>query len=74
MNGPSAAWYRGTQVRHQGHIKAGGVSRDVTFAAPEPGVGDQLDAEYRAKYRRYAASIDRQLRSWPGSTVRHRQG
>jgi hypothetical protein len=57
VNGPGAAWYRGTQGRHQGHIEAGGVSRDVTFAAPEPGIDDQLDDEYRAKYHRYAARI-----------------
>ena len=25
MHGRSGAWFRGTQTRHQGHIRAGGV-------------------------------------------------
>jgi hypothetical protein len=56
--GRSSAWFRGTQTRHEGHIRAGGVEKDVTFveeSAPE--VNDQIDAAYRTKYRRYAASI-----------------
>jgi hypothetical protein len=56
--GRASAWFRGTQVRHQGHIQAGGVDKDVTFfeeAAPD--ISDQIDAAYRTKYRRYAASI-----------------
>lgn len=57
VNGPSSAWYRGTRLRRLGHIRAGGVSRDVSFADPEPDTGEQLDAEYRAKYRRYAPNI-----------------
>jgi hypothetical protein len=57
VNGRDAAWFRGTQVRHAGHIRAGGVGRDVDFADAGPGLDDELDAAYRSKYRRYAASI-----------------
>jgi hypothetical protein len=61
VNGPSSAWYRATRARRQGHIESGGVSRDVTFADPDPDPGtdpaERLDAEYRAKYRRYAPDI-----------------
>jgi hypothetical protein len=57
VNGPDSAWYRGTQVRHSGHVQAGGVSKDVTFARPDGGLDGELDASYRAKYRRYAANI-----------------
>ncbi len=57
VNGRGSAWFRGTQVRHEGHIQAGGVSKDVTFTDPGDDLGDQIDAAYRAKYRRYAASI-----------------
>jgi len=46
VNGRTAAWFCGTQVRHEGHIQAGGLDKDVTF----------LDAAYQSKYRRYAAS------------------
>ena len=57
VNGRTAAWFRGTQVRHEGHILAGGIERDVTFVDADPGVNDRIDTAYRAKYRRYAASI-----------------
>ncbi len=56
-NGRTGAWFRGTQVRNAGHIQAGGVDKDVTFVDAEPGLNDQIDAAYRAKYRRYAANI-----------------
>jgi len=57
VNGRSAAWFRGTQVRHAGHIRAGGVDTDVTFVDANPDLNDQIDTVYRTKYRRYAASI-----------------
>ncbi|HEY4993354.1 MAG TPA: DUF2255 family protein [Nakamurella sp.] len=59
VNGPSAAWFRGTQARREGHIRAGSIDKDVTFAFVDAGdqVNDQIDAAYRAKYRRYAASV-----------------
>jgi hypothetical protein len=57
VNGRIAAWFRGTQVRHEGHLQAGGVDKDVTFVDAEPDLNDQLDAAYRTKYRRYTASI-----------------
>jgi hypothetical protein len=56
VNGRTAAWFRGTQVRHEGHIRAGGVERDVTFVEEaDPTIADQIDAAYRTKYRRYDA-------------------
>ena len=58
MNGRTAAWFRGVQTRHEGHIRAGGVDKDVSFVEEtDPEVNDQIDAAYRTKYRRYAASI-----------------
>ncbi len=57
VNGRTAAWFRGTQVRHEGHIRAGGIDKDVTFVDAAPDINDQIAAAYRTKYRRYAASI-----------------
>jgi hypothetical protein len=58
VNGRTSAWFRGMQVRHEGHIQAGGVEKDVTFVEEaDPGINDQIDDAYRNKYRRYAASI-----------------
>jgi hypothetical protein len=57
MNGRGGGWFPGTQVRHQGHIRDGGVDQDVTFADADPELNDQIDAAYRDKYRRYGPSI-----------------
>ena len=29
VNGSTGSWFRGTQTRRQGHIRAGGVDKDV---------------------------------------------
>jgi hypothetical protein len=57
VNGRSAAWFRGTQVRHAGRIKAGGIEKDATFQDADPFLNDAIDAVYRTKYRRYAVRI-----------------
>jgi hypothetical protein len=58
VNGRSSAWFRGTQTRHEGHIRAGGVDKDVVFVEQSAtDINDPVDAAYRTKYRRYAASI-----------------
>src|SRR5262245_50760057 len=57
VNGRTASWFRGTQVRHEGRIQAGGIDKEVTFVDATPDLNDQIDAVYRSKYRRYAASI-----------------
>jgi hypothetical protein len=56
--GRTAAWYRGTKVRHEGRIWAGGIEKDVTFVdvvEADHDIHDQIDAAYRTKYRRYGA-------------------
>jgi hypothetical protein len=53
--GRDAAWFRGTQVRHEGHITAGGVEKDVVFQDADHTLDDEIDAVYRSKYRRYGA-------------------
>jgi hypothetical protein len=57
VNGRTGAWFRGTQVRHEGRIRAGGVEKDVTFVDTDDGINDQIDDAFRSKYRRYAPSI-----------------
>jgi hypothetical protein len=56
VNGRTSSWFRGVQGRHQGHIRAGGVDKDVSFVETDD-VNDALDSAYRAKYHRYAESI-----------------
>jgi hypothetical protein len=53
--GRTATWVRGSQDRHEGHIRAGGVAKDVVFTEVDD-VNDDIDAAYRAKYDRYDAT------------------
>jgi hypothetical protein len=57
VNGSAASWFRGTQDRHEGHIRAGGVDKDISIVRADHDIDDQVDAAYRTKYHRYAASI-----------------
>ncbi len=59
VNGPDAAWFRGTRAHHQGHITAGGVDKDVTFVdvdADDP-INAEMDAAYHTKYHRYSGPV-----------------
>jgi hypothetical protein len=59
VNGRSSAWFRGVQVRHAGHIQAGGLDKDVTFVEEnDEEINQQIDAAYIAKYRRYPTSVE----------------
>ena len=56
--GRGSRWFRGTQMRHEGRIRAGGVDKDVSFVdESDPNINEQIDVAYRTKYRRYASSI-----------------
>jgi hypothetical protein len=56
VNGHGSAWFRGVQTQHEGHIRAGGVDKDVTFVEEtDSDLNDQIDAAYTTKYRRYAS-------------------
>ena len=57
VRGRDGHWFRGTQERHQGRIRAGGVQQDITFVEADHNIDDEIDAAYRDKYRRYAGRI-----------------
>ena len=60
VNGRTSGWFRGTQVRLEGHIQCGGVGKDgCTFVSVDAAddVNAEIDAAYRAKYHRYPASF-----------------
>ena len=52
VKGRSGLWFRHAQERHEGHIQAGGVDKDVAFeeADADRALNDQIDAVYRSKY------------------------
>ena len=55
--GRTSHWFEGIEDRHEGHIRAGGVDKDVRFVEAGDDVNDEVDAAYRTKYRRYDASV-----------------
>lgn len=57
VKGRGGAWFRGTQERHEGRIWAGRVQKDVTFVDAGGEGAAEIDAAYRAKYRRYAGEV-----------------
>jgi hypothetical protein len=57
VRGRDGHWFRGTQERHEGRIRAGGVQQDITFVEADHKIDDEIDAAYRDKYRRYAGRI-----------------
>ncbi len=56
VNGRTGTWFRGAQGRHEARIQTGGVEKDVLLVETDD-LGDEIDAAYRNKYRRYAPSI-----------------
>jgi hypothetical protein len=55
--GSDNPWFRRATASGSGRIRAGGVERDVTFAAAAPDVHPDIDAAYHAKYDRYGPAI-----------------
>ena len=59
VKGRDSGWFRGVQERHAGHIRAGGVAKDVTFVEePDAALTDRLDELYHKKYSRYSSSVE----------------
>jgi hypothetical protein len=55
--GPDRPWYRHARASGSGHIRAGGVQRDVTFGEATTDVQEEIDDTYHAKYDDYGQSI-----------------
>lgn len=58
VKGREGPWFRGTRTRHQGRVRAGGITKDVTFQDADPDTYDRVDAAYRAKYGHYTGIVD----------------
>ena len=61
VNGPGAAWFRATRLRHEGRLSVGAVNKDVTFVDIDEGDGiaERIDAAYRGKYGAYSGPVAR---------------
>jgi hypothetical protein len=62
VNGPDAAWFRGTRARRQGQITTGNAVADIDFvdvnsADADGATDDEIDAAYQRKYGRYPGPV-----------------
>src|SRR5690348_15543069 len=57
VRGKDGHWYRGAMERHEGRITTSGLHQDVTFVETGDELGHEIDAAFRAKYKRYAGRI-----------------
>jgi hypothetical protein len=55
--GPENGWFRRARASRVGRVRAGGVTRDVTFEDADPGLREGLDEVYHAKYDQYGPRI-----------------
>jgi hypothetical protein len=56
--GAEGRWYRGAQVRHEGHIRSGDIDKDVAFVAEtDHAANARIDTAYLDKYGRYGAQF-----------------
>jgi hypothetical protein len=55
VNGRGSSWFRGVQARHEAHIRAGGIDKDVTLVETDD--VNEVDTAYRTKYGRRYPSI-----------------
>ncbi|MCB8944496.1 MAG: DUF2255 family protein [Ardenticatenaceae bacterium] len=69
-NGPNGSWFRAARRSHEGHIRAGGVQKDVTFVAEtDAEVNSKIDAAYGEKYGRYPQYVAPMLNAAARSTT-----
>ena len=71
FRGAAGGWWRTAVATHAGHVRSGGVDRDVTFAeVPDPGINDRVDAAYRSKYGRFGGAYVDPMVAARGTTLR----
>jgi hypothetical protein len=58
VKGAAGAWFRGAEARHEGHIEAGSVDRDVSFEEADHGLDEAIDNAYRGKYSGSPSSVE----------------
>jgi hypothetical protein len=55
-HGRTGGWFSRALRSHEGHIRAGGVERDVRLLEPDAELRNEVDEAYRAKYASYGAA------------------
>ncbi|WP_329233779.1 DUF2255 family protein [Streptomyces canus] len=54
FRGTDGGWWRTARASHEGHIRSGGVAKNVTFVeVTDSETNDRIDTAYRTKYSRF---------------------
>ncbi|MFI6374421.1 DUF2255 family protein [Streptomyces sp. NPDC050546] len=57
FRGMDGAWWRTARASHAGHIRSGGVDKNVTLVeVKDSEVNDRIDTAYRTKYGRFGGA------------------
>ncbi|MFC9502954.1 DUF2255 family protein [Streptomyces sp. NPDC057002] len=57
FRGTDGGWWRTARASLRGHIRSGGVDKDVTFVeVPDWEINERIDSAYRAKYGRFGGA------------------
>ena len=67
--GTAGGWFRAAQASHAGHVRAGGVEKDVALIDAGGDLTDAVDAAYRAKYGRYPSYVEPMVRGEARATT-----
>ncbi len=71
FRGTDGGWWRTARAVHEGHIRSGGVDKDVTFVqVADSEVDDRVDAAYRTKYGRFGDAYVAPLVAARSTTLR----
>ncbi|MEH0638773.1 DUF2255 family protein [Streptomyces bottropensis] len=71
FRGTDGGWWRTARSGHEGHIRSGGVDKDVTFVqVADSEVEDRVDTAYRTKYGRFGDAYVNPLVAARSTTLR----
>ncbi|MFJ9026179.1 DUF2255 family protein [Streptomyces sp. NPDC102259] len=71
FRGTDGGWWRTARAGHEGHIRSGGVDKDVTFVqVADSEVDDRVDTAYRTKYGRFGDAYVNPLVAARSTTLR----
>ena len=71
FRGTDGGWWRTARASHEGHIRSGGVDKDVTFVeVPDDEINDRIDTAYRTKYGRYGGAYVNPMVAARSTTLR----
>ncbi|MFJ1807819.1 MULTISPECIES: DUF2255 family protein [unclassified Streptomyces] len=71
FRGTDGGWWRTARAGREGHIRSGGVDKDVTFVhVADSEINDRVDIAYRTKYGRFGGAYVNPMVAARATTLR----